>query len=49
MGRIVQATVGLCIFFAGFGATVAFGVFAFVGIPIAIVGLGIFSSGFDSI
>ncbi len=49
MGRIVQTTLGLCLFFAGFGATVAFGVFAFIGVPIAILGLGVFSAGFDSI
>ena len=39
---------GLCLAFAGLGATVAFGVFAFIGMPMLILGLGIFSAALDS-
>ena len=39
---------GLGLAFAGLGATVAFGVFAFIGMPILVLGLGIFSAALDS-
>ena len=39
---------GLCLAFAGLGATVAFGVFAFIGMPMLVLGLGIFSAALDS-
>ena len=39
---------GLGLAFAGLGATVAFGVFAFIGMPMLILGLGIFSAAMDS-
>ena len=39
---------GLALAFAGLGATVAFGVFAFVGMPMLVIGLGIFSASLDS-
>jgi hypothetical protein len=42
-------TVGLCITLSGLAVTFAFGVFAFVGIPIAIVGLGVFSAGYGEV
>jgi hypothetical protein len=32
----------------GLGATVAFGVFAVIGVPMLILGLGIFSAALDS-
>ena len=39
---------GLGLAFAGLGATVAFGVFAFIGMPMLVIGLGIFSASLDS-
>ncbi len=45
MAQMIQMVAGLCLFFAGFGATVAFGVFAFIGVPLLILGLGLFSAG----
>jgi hypothetical protein len=39
---------GLGLAFAGLGATVAFGVFAFIGMPMLVLGLGIFSAAIDS-
>ena len=39
---------GLSLAFAGLGATVAFGVFAFIGMPMLVLGLGIFSAALDS-
>ena len=39
---------GLLIFYAGLGATVAFGLFAFIGVPLIAVGLGLFSAAIDS-
>ncbi len=48
MGRVVQMMSGLLIFYAGLGATVAFGLFAFIGVPLIAVGLGLFSAAIDS-
>jgi hypothetical protein len=39
---------GLGLAFGGLGATVAFGVFAFIGMPMLVLGLGIFSAALDS-
>lgn len=36
---------GLSLTFTGLGATLAFGVFAFIGIPLLCVGLGVLSAG----
>jgi hypothetical protein len=48
MARIVQMLAGLGLFFAGLGATVAFGIFAFIGVPLLAIGLGLFSAAFDA-
>jgi hypothetical protein len=46
--QFLGVVAGLSLAFAGLGATVAFGVFAFIGMPMLILGLGIFSAAFDS-
>ncbi len=48
MGRTVQMMSGLMIFYAGLGATLAFGLFAFVGMPLIAIGLGLFSAAIDA-
>lgn len=44
-----QLAVGLAVTFAGLGATLAFGMFAFVGVPLLAVGLGLLSAAIDSV
>jgi hypothetical protein len=47
MARFFQLMLGLVVFFAGFGATAAFGLFAFIGVPMLAVGLGLVSAALD--
>jgi hypothetical protein len=42
-------TAGLCVVFAGLGAVLAFGMFAWIGMPILAVGLGLLSAGIAEI
>jgi hypothetical protein len=46
--QFLGVVAGLSLAFAGLGATVAFGVFAVIGMPMLILGLGIFSAALDS-
>jgi hypothetical protein len=46
--RFVHVMVGLLLLAAGMGATLSFGVLAFVGFPILVVGLGVLSAAIDS-
>ena len=41
--------IGVGVFFAGMGATLAFGMFAFIGMPVLVVGLGLLSAAIDDI
>ena len=41
--------IGVSVFFAGMGATLAFGMLAFLGMPILVVGLGLLSAAIDDI
>jgi hypothetical protein len=41
--------IGVGVFFAGMGATLAFGVLAFIGMPMLVVGLGLLSAAIDDI
>jgi hypothetical protein len=45
--QMLAVMLGLAVFFAGLGATVAFGYFAMVGVPMLVVGLGILSAAID--
>ncbi len=49
LGTMCKVAIGMSMMFAGLGATVAFGIFAFVGIPLLIVGLSLLSSAIDEI
>jgi hypothetical protein len=40
---------GLSVTFAGLGAILAFGIFAFIGIPLLAVGLGLLSAAIDDV
>ena len=46
--RFAYIVAGLSLTFAGLGATVAFGVFAFIGVPMLVLGLGLLSVGIDA-
>ena len=41
--------IGVGVFFAGMGATLAFGMLAFIGMPLLVVGLGLLSAAIDDI
>jgi hypothetical protein len=45
----VKLCVGLSVTFAALGAVLAFGMFAFVGMPLLAVGLGVMSSAISEI
>ena len=46
--QLLGISVGLSLTFAGLGATVAFGVFAWIGMPLLALGLGVLSAAIDS-
>ena len=41
--------IGISVVFAGLGAVLAFGLFAFIGMPLLVVGLGLLSAAIDEI
>ncbi len=43
--RMVMVAIGLPLVATGFGLTAAFGIFAFIGMPLLILGLGFVSAG----
>lgn len=43
--RIFMVAMGLPLIATGFGLTAAFGIFAFIGMPLLILGLGLLSAG----
>jgi hypothetical protein len=45
--QTIYIALGLSLTFAGLGLTVAFGVFAVIGMPILVVGLGLLSAALD--
>jgi hypothetical protein len=45
--RFVLLAIGLPLVATGFGLTAAFGIFAFIGMPLLIVGLGCVSAALD--
>jgi hypothetical protein len=47
VSRLLKITAGLGLSFTGLGATVAFGLFAFIGVPMLAVGLGLLSAAID--
>lgn len=46
--RLVPIAIGIPLAITGFGLTAAFGIFAFIGIPLLAIGLGCISAGIDS-
>ena len=44
---MIYIVAGLSLTFAGLGLTVAFGVFAVIGMPVLIVGLGLLSAALE--
>jgi hypothetical protein len=46
---LAAITIGISIAFTGLGVTLAFGMFAWLGMPILIVGLGLLSAAVESI
>jgi hypothetical protein len=46
---LAALTIGISIAFTGLGVTLAFGMFAWLGMPILIVGLGLLSAAVESI
>ena len=47
--QLLALAVGVSVAFAGLGVTLAFGMFAWLGIPILIVGLGLLSAAVEDI
>jgi hypothetical protein len=45
--QVLAIMVGVAVFFAGLGATVSFGYFALLGVPLLVLGLGILSAAID--
>lgn len=45
--RFVLIIIGLPLVATGFGLTAAFGIFAFIGMPLLVIGLGCVSAAFD--
>ncbi len=45
----IAIAIGFSVFVTGLGITLAFGMFAFIGMPILIVGLGLLSAAIDEI
>jgi hypothetical protein len=48
-GAFLRICLGLGVTFAGLGAVLAFGVFAFIGMPLLAIGLGLLSSAIDDV
>ncbi|MGH9117185.1 MAG: hypothetical protein ACRD0A_04715 [Acidimicrobiales bacterium] len=48
VARTLLLLLGVAVAFAGFGLVVAFGVLAFIGMPLLIVGLGVISAATDA-
>lgn len=46
---LAALTIGVSIAFTGLGVTLAFGMFAWLGMPILIIGLGLLSAAVESI
>lgn len=46
---LAAIAIGISVFVTGLGITLAFGMFAFIGIPVLIIGLGLLSAAIDSI
>ena len=46
---LAAIAIGISVFITGLGITLAFGMFAFIGMPVLIVGLGLLSAGIESI
>ena len=46
---LAAIAIGISIAFTGLGVTLAFGMFAWLGIPILVVGLGLLSAAVESI
>jgi hypothetical protein len=46
---LAALAIGISIAFTGLGVTLAFGMFAWLGVPILIVGLGLLSAAVESI
>jgi hypothetical protein len=44
LGTFVLLCAGVCVVFAGLGAVLAFGMFAWIGMPILAIGLGLMSA-----
>jgi hypothetical protein len=49
LGTFLKLCAGLAVTFAGLGAILAFGMFAFIGMPLLVVGLGVLSSAIDEV
>jgi hypothetical protein len=49
MKTLAAIAIGISVFVTGLGITLAFGMFAFIGMPMLIVGLGLLSAAIDSI
>jgi hypothetical protein len=49
VATFLKICVGVSVTFAGLGAVLAFGMFAFVGMPLLAVGLGLLSSAIDEV
>jgi hypothetical protein len=46
---LAALTIGISVVFTGLGVTLAFGMFAWLGMPILIVGLGVLSAAVEHI
>jgi hypothetical protein len=46
---LAAITTGISIVFTGLGVTLAFGMFAWLGVPVLVVGLGLLSAAIESI
>jgi hypothetical protein len=49
MKTLLGLLIGIGVFVTGMGLTMAFGVLAFIGMPILVVGLGLLSAAIDEI
>ena len=47
--ELLHIAIGLAITLAGLGACVAFGMFAFMGVPILALGLGVLGAAIESV
>jgi hypothetical protein len=48
LGRYAALMLGVAITFGGLAATLSFGVFAFLGMPLLALGLGVLSAAIDA-